>query len=110
MNKPIKPTKKIEQPGSITFYFEHASNSVSLEYFNQWVKDNLPKGAFDVALTLDEEYDYYSGEIMSVYLQVEYKTLVDNTRYVSEMKKYKKKLAEWKKEVEQIKAYVNGKR
>lgn len=98
MNKPQKPSKKIEQPGSLTFYFDHASNKVSLEYFNQWVEDNLPGGAYDVALTMDEDYDYYSGEIVSVNLQIEYKTLIDNTRYVSQMKKYKKQLAKWKEQ------------
>jgi len=98
MRKPITPTKKVEQPGSLTFYFDHVSNRVSLDYFNQWVKDNLPKGSFDVALTLDEDYDYYSGDIISVYLRVEYKTLVDNTRYKSEMKKHEKQLAKWKEQ------------
>lgn len=98
MNKPIKPTKKIEQPNSMTFHFDHASNTVSLEHFNQWVKDNLPIGAFDVALSLDEDYDYYSGEITSVYLRIEYKIWVPNTRYVSQMTKYNKQLAKWKKE------------
>lgn len=86
----------------MTFYFDHASNRVSLEYFNQWIKDNLPQGAFDVALTLDEDYDYYSGEITSVYLKIEYQILVENTRYKSQLKKYEKQLAKWKEE--------NGKR
>ena len=91
--KPIKPTKIIEQPGSLTFYFDHVSNRVSLEYFNQWIKDNLPKGAYDVGLAMDEDYDYYSGEITAVYLRIEYKIKVKNTRYVSQMKKYEKQLA-----------------
>lgn len=98
ISPPIKPELKVGQPGSLTFYFDHTSNKVSLEYFNRWVKDNLPQGAYDVGLTLEEDYDYYSGDIVSVDLKIEYKTLVDNTRYVSQMKKYEKQLAKWKKE------------
>jgi hypothetical protein len=101
MNKPQKPSKTVEQPGSIIFHFDHTSNKVSIQYFNQWIKDNVPKGAFDVALTLDEDYDY-SGEIMGVYLRIEYKTLVPNAHYKSQVKTYEKQLAEWKEQ--------NGKR
>lgn len=95
VNKPQKPNKIVEQPGSMTFYFDHSSNKVSLDYFNQWVKDNLPKGAYDVSLSLDEEYDHYSGEIMTTNLQVEYLIKVDNAKYDSQMKKYQKQLAKW---------------
>lgn len=98
MNKPRKPLKKIVQPGSVYFYFYHAFNKVSLAYFNDWINENLPKGAFDITLSLDEDFDYESGEYISSSIEVGYKILINNTRYVSEMKKYNKRLIKWKKE------------
>lgn len=98
MKKPEKPTKKIVVPNSRSFYFDHASNKVSIDYFMNWVKETVPKGGWDITLSMDEDYDFESGEHISSYLVVSWKEKVKNTRYVSEMKKYEKKMKEWKEQ------------
>ncbi len=84
-----KPTKTIWVPNSCTFYFDHVSPKVSIDYFNNWVKETVPKGATDVTLTIDEDYDD-DGNVISSYLVLSWKQKAKNTRYVSEMKKWKK--------------------
>lgn len=96
--KPTKPTKKVEVTQSASFYFDHVSKKVSIDHFNEWVKQSAPTGATDITLSLEENYDYESGEIMNCFLIIQWNQKIDNNRYVSEMKKYDKQLAKWKKQ------------
>ena len=98
MNKPTKPKKKLYLPAGQTFWFDHASNKVSLQYFLDWIKDNVPKKARDVTISIEEDFSYEDGSIISCNIRVEWKVKVDNSRYVSQMKKYKKQLAKWKEQ------------
>ncbi len=98
MRKPKKPTKKIEVPNSCSFYFDHTSNKVSIDYFLNWVKETVPKGAKDITLSMGEDYCCETGDHISSYLVLSWKEKVKNTRYVSEMKKYEKQLKEWKEQ------------
>jgi hypothetical protein len=85
-----KPTKTILVPHCRTFYFDHVSNKVSIDYFMDWIKETVPKGAVDVTIGMDEDYDYESGDLLSSNIVVSWKQKAKNTRYVSEMKKWKK--------------------
>jgi hypothetical protein len=98
MRKPQKPTKRIEMTGSVRFYFDHVSNKVSLSYFLGWVKENIPKGAKDITLSMDEDYDDYDGTIINCGLEVGYKYRAKNPNYHNELQKYERKLRKWKRE------------
>lgn len=102
MKEPKKPTKKIEVMNSRSFYFDHVSNKVSIDYFLTWIKETVPKGAKDITLSMDEDYCYETGDHISSYLVLSWKEKVKNTRYVSEMKKYESKLRKWKKNAENL--------
>ena len=98
IDKPQKPKKKILLPASRTFYFDYTSKKVSLDYFLGWVKENAPKGAKDITISIDEDIDYETGYTNSCNILVEWKVKMDNVRYDSQMKKYKKQLAKWKEQ------------
>jgi hypothetical protein len=100
MNKPTKPSKKIEIENSKIFYFDFSSKKVSLKHFLDWIKKSLPKGSFDVTLELDEEPGYYDDEVCyggPTNLVVGWKQIVINKNYDSDLKKYNKKLEKWNK-------------
>ena len=61
MKKIKKLTKKKLVSNSTTFVFDHASKKVSLLYFLEWAQKAIPKGAEDITLELEEEWedDYY---------------------------------------------------
>lgn len=96
--KPVKPQKKIYLPAARTFYFDHVSNKVSLGFFLDWIKSNVPKSSKDVTLSIDENFDDYDGTIISCNIRVEWKVKMDNVSYDRQMKQYKKNLAKWKKQ------------
>lgn len=102
MNKPKKPSKKIELEYSGRFYFDHVSKKISLKFFLDWIKDTAPKGSYDISVSLDEEPEYcYCDEICcghgtTSYLAIYWKRKVPNKLYDKELKKYKKKLVKWK--------------
>jgi hypothetical protein len=98
MNKPVKPNRKIYITNSKTFYFDHVSNKVSLDFFLSWVKESLPKGSSDVTISLDEDYEYETGEHLSSYLSLSWKEKIINTSYDKDLIKYQKKLKKWKNE------------
>lgn len=97
MQEPKKPTKKIEVRKSTLFPFDYVSKKVSLSYFLNWVKENLPKGSKDITLELAEEWCY---EDCITSLEVGWTEVQENTSYEKDMVKYEKKLKKWKKQNE----------
>ena len=98
MDKPIKPSKKVEARGARTFYFDHVSKKVSVLTFLDWLREELPDGAYDATLSIEEDVNEENGDILSCNILLEWKFLTLNTRYKSETKKYEKQLAKWKKQ------------
>jgi len=78
----IKPSKTILVPYSAIFYFEHVSPRVSLNFFLDWIKENIPKNAIDPVIELTEE--------SSSYLTFTYTLKPPNIKYDDELKKYLK--------------------
>lgn len=95
MIKPQKPQNKFEIKNSTTFYFDHVSNKVSLNYFIDWCKKQIPKQAKDITLSLETEYYYDDSE---THLVLNWKEFVENKSYKKQMKSYKKKLLKWKEQ------------
>lgn len=62
-----KKTKKIISE-RISFPFDFTSKKVSLKYFQDWLKQNIPKGAKDICVELEEEPDYHyeNGELLNI--------------------------------------------
>lgn len=98
MKKPIKPSKKIEASCSETFSFDHVSNKVSLDFFLDWIKQTLPKESYDVTISLEDDYEYETGEHIISYIVLSWKEQIDNSSYDKDQVKYQKKLKKWKKE------------
>lgn len=95
MTSPIKPKKKIVITDSKTYYFNHVSKETSLQYFFDWCKRYVPKGAKDIKLSLKEEFvydDHFS------YLELSWKIKKNNPHYEKQLKKYNKDLKKWKEQ------------
>ena len=82
--KPIKPTKY-----SKNFPFSFVSPKVSLEYFIEWCKKEIPKSAPDVTIELKEDWNY---DDCNCYLEFSWKQKTINENYEKELKKYNNKL------------------
>jgi hypothetical protein len=93
IQKPKRPTKYIWQNNYRTFDFNYVSKKVSLDYFIEWCKKEVPKNAKDVTLELNEYWEY---DDCIVSLNITWKEKVLNTRYTSEISKYNKKMLKFK--------------
>jgi hypothetical protein len=82
-----EPTKKITVRQSIDYNFNWVGKKVALDVFNDWCKENIPRGAKDVTLELMEDWEYDS---CLTYLQLSWDLEVVNTNYEKEMKKWQK--------------------
>ena len=92
MRKPKKPTKTVLMQKSKYLDFNYTSKEISIDYFYSWIKENVPKDAVDVTLSLDQDCEFLS------YLSINWKQKINNINYDKEMIKYKKKLAKYNKE------------
>jgi hypothetical protein len=91
MNKPQKPNKKIECAEGKTFYFDHSSHTVSLQYFLDWIKENAPKEAYDFTISMDECIDENEGYILGCNIYVGWKRKIKNKTYAADLKRYQRK-------------------
>lgn len=99
LEKPIKPKRRMSIRHRANFYFDHASNKVSLPYFLTWIKEQVPKNAKDTTIELEDEYgDYAEDGIIKSWIQVSWDVSIKNKSYPAEMKKYQKQLIKWKKQ------------
>jgi len=94
MNKPIKPKKIIDVVHTATYDFNWVSKKVSLDDFQEWIKETVPHKATDVTLELCEDFEY---DNQLTWLEVGWTTKEPNPYYLREMKKYETKLRKWKK-------------
>jgi hypothetical protein len=93
--KPIKPNKRIVIKENSSYHFDWTSKKVSLIVFLDWIKDTIPKGAFDVTIGLENDHYYDDG---ITWISIAWQIEVDNTLYTIQMKKYDKQLVKWKKQ------------
>jgi hypothetical protein len=93
--KPEKPKKWKLVTNHASYYFDFVSNKVSLLVFLDWIKDEVPEGAEDVTIGLENDH-YYDDSI--TWIGLNWKEKVPNTKYVSQMKKYNKQLEKWKEQ------------
>lgn len=93
--KPQKPKKYWVTRRTASYDFNWVSKKVAIDVFMNWVKDTLPKGAKDVTIGIGEDF-YYDSNM--TWLELEWNEKVPNTRYVSDMKKYQKRLKQWKEQ------------
>lgn len=94
-SKPKKPSSYILVTRTANYYFDFVSNKHALGVFMDWIKKSVPKGAKDVTIGLGEEF-YYDDS--NTWIQLEWKEKRPNTKYFSQMKKYKKQLEKWNKQ------------
>ena len=95
MNKPEKPNKKTVVTGYARYDFNWVSKKVSWEVFKDWVKEIVPRGAYDVTLELREDWEY---DTCFTSLEIAWKKKVLNKHYEKEMAKYRKKMEKWQKQ------------
>ena len=54
------------------FCFDHVSNKVSLDYFLDWIKENVPKNADDITIGLEDEFNCMGG-VVGAHIVMEWK-------------------------------------
>ena len=98
MKKPIKPKKIINVTQTATFDFNWISKKVSLDVFQKWIKETVPKGATNVTLELCEDFTYDND---LTWLEIGWTVKEANPNYLREMNKYETKLRKWNKQCQQ---------